>query len=159
MTTISTMPSLAFEKLKYLLASLQKAKIAYEQMASNLKDKQMQQTVIGLAQETRQYATELDSYVHTLGIEAEFLEVDLECSKAKWVENKEPIMLEGEKDILRWCAKSEKSMVRVYREVLNEPYLYDGIRKMIRYQLNGLMHSFAQLKLLNSSLRSGWVSE
>jgi hypothetical protein len=27
---------------------------------------------------------------------------------------------------------------------------------MIRYQLNGILHSFAQLKLLNASLRREW---
>jgi uncharacterized protein (TIGR02284 family) len=153
MTSVAKMPGLSFEKLKYLLSSLQKARIAYEQMASNLKDRQLQLTVFGLAQESRQYATELDSYVHTLGISSELEVVDIECSKAKWIENKEPVVPDEEKDILRWCAKSERSMVNVYREVLNEPFLYEGIRKMIRYQLNGIMHSFAQLKMLNASLR------
>jgi hypothetical protein len=122
-------------------------------MASGLKDRQLQLTVFGLAQESRQYATELDSYVQTLGMSEELSEVDIECSKAKWIENKEPVVPHEEKDILRWCAKSERSMVSVYREVLNEPYLYEGIRRMIRYQLNGIMHSFAQLKMLNASLR------
>ena len=153
MATIAKKPGFAFEKLKYLLSSLQKARIAYEEMASTLKDRQLQLTVFGLAQESRQYATELDSFVHTLGVEVELKDIDIDCSKAKWTENRETLGADDEKNIMRWCAKSESSMVKVYREVLNEPYLYEGIRKMIRYQLNGIMHSFAQLKMLNASLR------
>ena len=123
-------------------------------MASSLKNRQLQQTIIGLAQESRQYATELDSYVTTLGMETEKLSSthDFHDSSSNTIEW---IFPEEEKDVLRWCAKKEKSIVMVYREILNEPYLYEGIRKMVRYQLNGVMHSFAQLKLLNTSIRRG----
>jgi uncharacterized protein (TIGR02284 family) len=154
MTTAYPMPPLVFTKLEFLLHSLLRARKAFEEIASSLKNRQLQQTIIGLAHESRQYATELDSYVHTLGMETEKHSSanDFHESPTELVEWVFP---EEEKDVLRWCAKREKSIVLVYREILNEPYLYEGIRKMIRYQLNGVMHSFAQMKLLNTSIRRG----
>ncbi|HMH32028.1 MAG TPA: DUF2383 domain-containing protein [Puia sp.] len=154
MITLYEMPSLVTDKLKYLLVSLQKSRKVYEQMAFTLKNRQLRLTIIGLAQESRQYATELDSYVTTLGLETERMETGLEFSDDSSPEGKDWICLEEEKDILHWCAKSEKALLKVYREVLNEPFLNEGVRKMMRYQLNGMMHSFAQLKLLYASLRT-----
>ena len=154
MITAYPMPPPVLSKLEFLLQSLLRARITYEQMASSVKNRQLQQTIVGLALESRQYATELDSYVNTLGMETEKQSTsnDFHGSSS---EETEWIFPEEEKDVLRWCAKREKSIVNVYREILNEPYLYEGIRKMIRYQLNGVMHSFAQLKLLNTSIRRG----
>jgi len=45
---------------------------------------------------------------------------------------------------------NEKKMVFAYRDILNESLLYEGLRKMIRYQLNGVLVTFMQLRLLNS---------
>jgi len=42
----------------------------------------------------------------------------------------------------------EKKMTGAYREILNDPNLYEGLRSMMRYQLNGILCAFAQLKLL-----------
>jgi rubrerythrin len=154
MVTFYKMQPIVMDKLQFLLLSLKKARRAYEQMAFTLKNKQLRLTIIGLAQESRQYATELDSYVTTLGLETEKIQTDLEFSEEYSSERKEWICLEEDKDILHWCAKSEKSILKVYRDVLNEPFLNDGIRKMMRYQLNGMMHSFAQMKLLYASLRT-----
>jgi uncharacterized protein (TIGR02284 family) len=154
MITAYPMPPLVLTKLEFLLHSLLKARKAFEEMASSLKNRQLQHTIIGLAHESRQYATELDSYVHTLGMETEKFSSssDFHDSTSESIEWAFP---EEEKEVLRWCAKKEKSIVLIYREILNEPYLYEGIRKMVRYQLNGVMHSFAQLKLLNTSIRRG----
>jgi len=154
MTILYEMPLVVMNKLKFLLVSLQKSKKAYEQMAFTLKNKQLRLTIIGLAQESRQYATELDSYVTTLGLETEKMDTEPELPDDGSPGGKDWICLEEEKDILHWCAKSEKSLLKVYREVLNEPFLNEGVRKMMRYQLNGMMHSFAQMKLLYASLRT-----
>jgi hypothetical protein len=45
---------------------------------------------------------------------------------------------------------NERKMVSAYRDILNESFLYDGLRKLIRYQLNGILCSFTQLRLLYS---------
>src|SRR6185437_1416677 len=53
-----------------------------------------------------------------------------------------------EKGILIFCKMKEKKMTGAYREILNDPNLYEGLRSMMRYQLNGILCAFAQLKLL-----------
>ncbi len=50
------------------------------------------------------------------------------------------------------CRLSEKEVIKAYRNVLNEPFLTSGIKDMIRYQLNGMLCAFQQLRLLNASL-------
>ena len=42
-------------------------------------------------------------------------------------------------------------MISAYRDVLNEPYLFEGLRTIIRRQLNGIMYAFLQLKLLGGT--------
>jgi len=152
MNALYKMSPKLLEKLQKLLASLSRAKKSYEQVAQMLKDRQLQHMVIGLALESTQYAHELDSYVKTLGVATEQQQVATEGNEQKSAEKKE--WGSEEKDIINWCAKSEKYILQVYRDLLNEPFLYEGVRKMLRYQLNGLLHSFSQLKLLRAALRT-----
>jgi hypothetical protein len=46
----------------------------------------------------------------------------------------------------------EQMVMKTYREVLNEPFLYDTIRQMVRYQQNGLLHCFSQIRMLYATL-------
>jgi len=149
---VSKTPKAILEKLDRLLETLQRVKKTYEQTASTINNQQIRYTILGLAQESKQYANELMSHIEILGgsrerssAEAEFV-YEGAPAKNEWE-------CDIEKDSLKDCTRSEKFLLQVYREVLNEPFLYENIRKMIRYQLNGILHSFAQLKLLNASLR------
>ncbi|MFI5155807.1 MAG: DUF2383 domain-containing protein [Chitinophagales bacterium] len=152
MNALYKMSPRLLEKLQKLLASLRKAKKSYEQIAQMLKDRQLQHMLFGLALESTQYAHELDSYVQTLGVVTEQTNLQTETNDRKLPEKKTSGY--EEKDIINWCTKSEKYILQVYRDLLNEPFLYEGVRKMLRYQLNGLLHSFSQLKLLKAALRT-----
>jgi len=46
----------------------------------------------------------------------------------------------------------EQQVMKTYRDILNEPFLYDTIRQMIRYQQNGLLHCFSQIRMLYATL-------
>jgi hypothetical protein len=46
----------------------------------------------------------------------------------------------------------EQMVLKTYRDVLNEPFLYDTIRQMVRYQQNGLLHCFSQIRMLYATL-------
>jgi uncharacterized protein (TIGR02284 family) len=149
---VSKTPKAILEKLDRLLETLERVKKTYEQTASTISNQQIRYTILGLAQESKQYANELMSHIEILGGSRERFSVESEFTyegapaKNEWE-------CDIEKDSLKDCTRSEKFLLQVYREVLNEPFLYENIRKMIRYQLNGILHSFAQLKLLNASLR------
>ncbi len=145
-------PGVILEKLNRLLIVLQKAKRAFEQAASTIDNKQLRYCVLGLAQETKQYANELASHIEILGGETGKWQGGIEFSYDGLGE-KIDVNMDDEKHRLQICTGSEKQIMQVYREVLNEPFLYENIRKMIRYQMNGMMHLFSQIRLLNASLQ------
>ena len=130
-------------KLNLLFQALQEVKSKYESFALNIKNKQLYQMVISLAVENNQYANELSSLIKSLGGEAEILK----SQDVKETGNKIP---RSEKTILAACEKSEMKLLKVYKEVLNENYVYDSLKKMIGYQLNGINFAFHRLKLLKT---------
>jgi hypothetical protein len=137
-------PPVILEKINILCNLLQQDKIKYERVSATIPDKELRRTILSLAQESNQYACELSSQIQTLGGN----------SQKEKMDGYDPDMagdnLYDEKDILNFCEMNEKKMVSAYREILNESYLYEGLRKLIRYQLNGILCSFTQLRLLNS---------
>ncbi|PWT98166.1 MAG: hypothetical protein C5B52_12720 [Bacteroidetes bacterium] len=146
-SSIYKAPPFIVEKLTRLLTLLKQEKRKYEQIAEGISDKEFRRTVICLAQESNQYACELSSQIHTLNGQ---MPID------RFPEEEEVLVMEtepsgNEKDVLFFCRESEKNMITAYREILNEPFLLEGVRKVIRYQLNGIMYAFLQLKLLSST--------
>jgi hypothetical protein len=132
------------ENLNNLCKMLWQGKKEYEQVASTIPDKELRRTILTLAQETNQYAHELSSQIQSLSGSAAIAiveEPDME------IETK---VFRNENEILSYCRMNESKMVSAYRAILNESFLYEGLRKMIRYQLNGILCAFMQLKLLNS---------
>lgn len=143
-------PTGILEQLKTLCDILNKGKTNYEHIATQIKDKDLHRTIIWLAQENNQYASELSCQIESMGGHLESgipanieqpREDDLEFNPQK-----------TDKDIFALCAHNEKEVIKAYRKVLNEPFLTTGIKNMIRYQLNGLLCAFQQLRLLNASL-------
>ncbi|HXB43911.1 MAG TPA: DUF2383 domain-containing protein [Puia sp.] len=125
-------------KLTQLLKVLQEVKKKYEAFAAGVKNTQLHQAIISLAVENNQYASELSSLIRSLGGETETIHSEGEQKIGKI----------AEKNILAACQRTEMRLVKVYKEVLNESYVYDSLKKMISYQLNGVMCAFHKLKLL-----------
>jgi hypothetical protein len=140
------------DRLRTLIGKLLESRRVFEQVASTLRHKELQQSVIGLAQESAQYAGELGSQIRALGGETErlpgngSLEVSHEPEDQKWE------IREDEKATLASCAWKEASIVGAYTELLDEHIPYESLRKMIRYQLQGFLSTFSQLHLLSASL-------
>jgi uncharacterized protein (TIGR02284 family) len=126
-------------KLNQLLKALQEVKKKYEAFADGIKNTQLHQTIISLATENNQYASELSSLIRSLGGETETISNEDEKGLKKNI---------TEKSILAACQRTEMRLVKIYKEVLNESYVYDSLKKMIGYQLNGVMCAFHKLKLL-----------
>jgi uncharacterized protein (TIGR02284 family) len=143
--SVYKIPVFLLERLHTLFCLLRERKTEYEAFAEKVEDKQLKRTVLTLAQETNQYAVELSSQIQTLGGN---MQTD-ECTDH--IINPDKIMVSGETDILKSCELSEQKMIAAYRTVLNEPFLHENLRKLIRTQLNGLTSAFLQLKLLNTS--------
>ena len=136
-------PSL-IEKINGLYRLLRKGTKYYEKLSVNIASKEMRNTVLSLAQENKQYASELYSQVLTLGGTPQKTQAD------ETENNVDTAMANNENKLLTFCSTTEKEMVSAYHEILSETHLNEGLRKMIRYQLNGILCSFMQLKLLSS---------
>ena len=137
-------PPFLLEKMNTICSLLWQGKKEYEQVASNITDKDLRRTVLALAQESNQYACELLSQIHTLG-------GILEVKKINEPEVRDEIKnLNDENEIRTFCKMNENKMVEAYQEILNESFAHEGLKKMIRYQLNEMLCVFMQVKQLGS---------
>ncbi|HEY2649389.1 MAG TPA: hypothetical protein VGI38_09340 [Puia sp.] len=142
-------PAIILDKLTRLLNALQEVKNNYEQVAKRIQNLQLKLSLLALAQESKQYANELIAHIETLGgklqdrIKTDFNRVDQPDTN---------IEVPGYMVDLVQLNLGEQLVLKTYREVLNEPFLYDTIRQMIRYQQNGLLHCFSQIRMLYATL-------
>jgi 1,2-phenylacetyl-CoA epoxidase catalytic subunit len=142
-------PGIILDKLTRLLNALQEVKNNYEQAAKRIQNLQLRLSLLGLAQESKQYANELIAHIETLGGKLQ----DRIKSDFNKVEKTEEIPeLPGNIDDLGQLKLGEQMVMKTYRDVLNEPFLYDTIRQMVRYQQNGLLHCFSQIRMLYATL-------
>ena len=137
-------PPFLLDKLNHLCRLLRQGKKQYEQVAITFDNKDLRSTMLTLALESNQYACELSSQITSLGGIAE-KEKNNEPELRDEIRN-----LNDENEILTFCKLNEKKMIGAYQEILNESFLYEGLRKMIRYQLNEMLCAFMQVKELNS---------
>ena len=133
-------PPYLLEKINAICSLLRKGKKEYELAATTITDKDMCRSMLSLAQESNQYACELSSQIHALGGTPEIEKID-DTVIADEIKN-----LNGEQEIITLCEKNEKKMISAYREILNESFLYEGLRKIIRYQLNEMLCAYMQVK-------------
>jgi hypothetical protein len=143
-------PGIILDKLTSLLNALQDVKNNYEQVAKRIQNLQLKLSLLGLAQESKQYANELIAHIETLGgklqdrLKSDFNRVD--------ESGENPELPGGNPEDLIQLNLGEQILMKTYRDVLNEPFLYDTIRQMIRYQQNGLLHCFSQIRMLYATL-------
>ncbi|HTL08787.1 MAG TPA: DUF2383 domain-containing protein [Chitinophagaceae bacterium] len=150
-STVNKIPAFVLEKLDILFKLLKERKSEYEAFACKVNDKQLKRTVLSLAQETNQYANELWSQIESMGGRVLLMyEGEGDVPEVSYVPDS-MLRLEHQDEILTSCEISEQKMILAYRNVLNEPFLHENLRKLIRCQLNGLMSAFMQLKLLKRS--------
>jgi len=109
-------------------------------------DRDLRHTIISLALKTNQYARELSSHLQTLG------GISPEEKTSEFELGTETTTLMDENEILKFCMANEKRMVKAYHEILNDSCLYEGLRSMFHYQLNGILCAFIQTKELDSLL-------
>ena len=142
-------PGVILEKLTRLLHALQEVKNHYERVAKRIQNKQLKLSILGLAQESKQYANELIAHIETLGgIMQDRIKTDFNRMEG----TEEILEVSGISEDLLGLKLEEQQVMKTYREVLNEPFLYDTVRQMVRYQQNGLLHCFSQIRMLYSTL-------
>ncbi len=135
-------PPLLLEKMNKICNLLRQGKKQYEEVADTITDKDFRITILTLAQESNQYACELSSQMQTLGGQ------QLEKINEPEPEDEITTLHNDENKILSFCNRNEKKVIGAYQEVLNDSFLYDGLQKMIGYQLKELLCNFMRLKQL-----------
>jgi hypothetical protein len=142
-------PGVILDKLTRLLNALQNAKNYYEQVAKRIQNHQLKLSILALAQESKQYANELIAHIETLGGTLQD-RVKMDCNRVNEADEEQELPSSAA-DFLGLKIE-EQLVMKTYRDVLNEPFLYDTIRQMIRYQQNGLLHCFSQIRMLYATL-------
>ena len=142
-------PAIILEKLTRLLNALQEVKNHYELVAKRIQNRQLKLSILGLAQESKQYANELIAHIETLGGKLNEW-TKTECNRVD--ESGDLQEIPCMTDELTGLKLGEQQVMKTYRDILNEPFLYDTIRQMIRYQQNGLLHCFSQVRMLYATL-------
>lgn len=146
-------PVVVLKKLCRLYDLLFQEKNHFEALANNVFDRASQRLLRGLAQDICQNANELSAQILSMGGDPEKFD-QLEFGSATFNEAEAPytnIMMSEEQ--LKDCADREMEMIKAYRDVLNEFNLYADVRNMLRYQLNGMMCGYLQIKMLNQAIR------
>ena len=147
----SKTPVIILEKMNLLLAALRLSWSDFEKTAWTISNKQLRYTLLGLAQESRQYANEIKSHIESLGGDtsspAEEPGYDFSglSDKKEWE-------IRPERDLFRKSGTLGNLLIESYAKLLEEPIIYEGLKERVRYQLNGLLHLFSQLSLLNASM-------
>ncbi|MCC6289196.1 MAG: hypothetical protein IT249_15055 [Chitinophagaceae bacterium] len=144
--TAFRLPQYLVDKVSFLMNILKCEKQKYEIASISIQDKQLRDSISWLAQESNQYICELTSQLKSIGA---IVAIDSEEDNQSAVPAP-PVFTEAQlsSNVIQFCKDSEKMLISAYRVVLNEPYLVEGLRTLIRQQLNGIMYAFLQLKLL-----------
>jgi hypothetical protein len=136
-------------KIQRLYKLLVKEKTLFEEMACHINDGALRCTVLSLAQQNNQYAAELSSYIKCTG-GRDFPAFVIETSSTAVLPATPKEIYPDESGILAYCRNNERKIMLAYRRLLRESLLYEGLQKMVSYQLSGIVAAFMQLKLLSS---------
>ena len=133
---------LLIEKMNIVLHMFLEKRNDFERAAAQVPDASVKSMILALAQESNQYAAEWQSQIYTLGGETKLDQTEKQAGQVAELQN--------DTDILSFCDSNENKMVNAYKEMLDLPELYEGLKKMISYQLEGIHSAFMQFRLLGN---------
>lgn len=148
------------KKIKYLIAALHAEEQRYNTDAEIINHRQLRDSIRNLAQKNDHYASELQSQLYMIGAEINA------CAGEEQRQLLFSVPVPGDRpvhyaryDIIQYCCDSEKDIIAVYRNMLNES-LPKELRRVLHYQLDGILFGFLQMKLLRHTLNpSGDIAD
>jgi len=123
------------------------------EVAFSVADQTLRKTILALEQQSSQYLNEINAQIEALGGKPKDI-VSRQNLALHFTEEKNKSKTNLEKQALKICNKIESSVINLYCKMLKEPFENDGIKKMIQYQMNGIMRTTLQLKLLSKFLHN-----
>jgi hypothetical protein len=146
MPTSFRLPQYLVDKVSQLTHLLKTEKQKYEAACISVEDKLLRDSMRFFTTKSNQYICELTSHLKSAGaVDA----IDLEESNEQLTPHTGLNYTHFSSNIIQFFKDSEKMLISAYRAVLNEPYLVEELRTLVREQLNGIMYAFLQLKLLH----------
>lgn len=141
-----------FSKLGRLLSFLHRSGIALESVVQKAANKHIRTALSGVLLETNQYKREVDAQMQCLRPPGmDFLDATDDPMLPGTVSTTHLIdEVATDDQIMNVCCNEEVNFEKEYRNILNEYFPYNGLRDMLRHQLNGFKCAFMQLKLLRS---------
>jgi hypothetical protein len=140
--TASTIVEKNVRRLCHLLA---KEKTLFEYAAGKTTDHTLRGSILSVAQQNNQYAVELSAHIFTATEPGTATGKPIKKSKRGAGEP----AFDDDNKLLLFCSSNETKIVSAYRYILRNASLYEGLEKMMRYQLKGIHHAAGQLKLLS----------
>jgi Domain of unknown function (DUF2383) len=143
--------TLVITSLTELSKALMDAKRKCEEIERRVRNEQLRKTLINLEQLNSQYARELISQIYSMGGGEQPTEPGAGTLGSFAPEIGE---INVRKETLNICSKVEYPIIKLYRKILRQPFLSTSLKKTIQYQMNGVMCSTLQLKLLSKFLQN-----
>jgi hypothetical protein len=136
-------------KLRKLSSFLHNACEEFENVATEIKEKNIKMSVRSVAVETRQYIHELNAQLKVLSIKIANRPPTLTDNTVLLSHDRKKNII-TDKKIISLCCGTEKYFEKAYQSVLKEYFPHQSLRDMLAYQLNGIRSAFMQLNLLRS---------
>ena len=151
-TTMKYQPvSLVITSLSELYNALLEGKRKCEEIALKIGNDQLRKTIINLEQLNVQYARELNAQIQSLGGEINLANLDFASANPGPGQSSK---INVGRETMNICSKVEYPIIKLYRKILRQPLLNSSLQKIIQYQMNGIMCTTLQLKLLSTFLQT-----
>lgn len=140
---------IAFE-LANLLTALEKSYQVFHQVAQKTTNKKLQIMVLGLATETYQYYKEIISQIQMLQSSFSIKVNDMDLQVLPNSNPEKMNQVDNSDQILNECTEIENSIIKHFRELLNNYKIVGEHRKLLQQQLNGFKYAFVKIKMLKT---------
>jgi len=143
--------SVDLKKLNELRSALLEGIRKCGEVVLSVNNEPLRKTIMSLEQQSNQYANELNAQIQVMG---GYSMNESKQEDANTSGKSKKIKTNIEEQALKICRKIEKSVINLYKKTLKEELANDGLKKMMKYQMDGIMCTTLQLKLLSKFLHN-----
>ncbi len=140
-------------KFSGLMFFLKRSKKDFEMVADEIENYSLKSALNGLAEESSFFVSEIKNYLKHLGINSSIIPVT-EFISNYYDASSSDIATESCQhglELKSLCSYIEKSLIRAYCDLLDEPLPCKSLQEIIIFQLNALKISFLKIQTLNTA--------
>jgi hypothetical protein len=145
--------SVELKRLSELRSALLEGIRKCSEVAFSVANSTLRKTILNLEQQSSQYLSEINAQIQALGGKPESISFPQRLA-LNFVDQKNRPINNLQKQALKVCRKIESSVIHLYSKILRESFENENLKKLIQYQMNGIMRTTLQLKLLSEFLHN-----